>query len=103
MIERVDLGLVEEDAGLLVGDDRAVVPGVPQAAHHIDELAGDLVAQVVLGDSLAWLKLSAAVSCELVTMFQAARPPLIWCSVAKVRATLKGSLKLVETVPPSPM
>ena len=39
VIELADLALVEELAGLLVGDDRAVVPGIPKAAHDIDEFA----------------------------------------------------------------
>ena len=39
----------------------------------------------------------------LVTTFQAARPPQRWSSDAKARATWNGSLKLVETVAPSPM
>ena len=52
---------------------------------------------------LSRLKLSAAFGLELVTTFQAARPPLIWSIEAKMRATLYGSLKLVETVAPRPI
>jgi hypothetical protein len=47
--------------------------------------------------------LSAEALCVLVTTFHAARPPLRWSSDAKLRATWKGSLKLVDTVAPSPM
>ncbi len=39
---------------------------------------------------------------ELVTTFHAARPPLMWSIEPKMRATLYGSEKLVETVAPSP-
>ena len=35
-------------------------------------------------------------------MFHAARPPEMLCSVMNVRATSNGSLKLVDTVAPSP-
>ena len=45
---------------------------------------------------------SAAALCVLVTTFQAARPPQRWSRDAKLRATWKGSLKLVDTVAPSP-
>src|SRR5258708_4117590 len=48
------------------------------------------------------LKLSAAFGELLVTTFQATRPWLKCCSDWKVRATVKGSLKLVETVAPRP-
>src|SRR5947208_13101952 len=50
VVERPDLRLVEIDARGLVGDDRAVVPGIPETTHHVDELRRDLVAQVVLGE-----------------------------------------------------
>ena len=48
------------------------------------------------------LKFSAAALCVLVTTFHAARPPLRWSREAKLRATWNGSLKLVDTVAPSP-
>ena len=101
VIECVHLGFVEEDAGRPVGDDGAVVPGVPEAPHHVDEFAGDLVAQVVLRKR-SLLKFAAAALWELVTMFHAARPPEMLCSVMNVRATSNGSQKLVDTVAPSP-
>ena len=49
------------------------------------------------------MKFSAAFGLELVTTFQAARPPLIWSIEPNSRATLNGSEKLVETVAPSPI
>src|SRR5262245_48687217 len=53
VVERPHLGLVEEGAAGLVGDDRTIVPGVPQPAHDVHEFGGDLVAQVVLVQALA--------------------------------------------------
>ena len=44
MVELVHLRAVDEDAGLLVADERVLVPRIPQAAHHLDELAPALVA-----------------------------------------------------------
>ena len=47
--------------------------------------------------------MSAALALELVTTFHAARPPLMWSIEPKMRATLNGSEKLVETVAPRPI
>lgn len=46
--------------------------------------------------------LSASASPAEVTMFQPARPPLMWSREANLRATWKGSLYVVETVAMSP-
>src|SRR4029450_11903710 len=43
-----DLRRIDEDAGRLVRDDRAVLPAVPEALDDVDELLSDLVTQVVL-------------------------------------------------------
>src|SRR5262245_49673190 len=48
------------------------------------------------------LKLSAAFSLLLVTTFQATRPLLRCCRDWNTRATVKGSLKLVDPVAPRP-
>src|SRR5215204_7195794 len=48
VIERPYLGAIEEGARRLVGNDCAVVPGIPETTHHIDELRRDLVAEIVL-------------------------------------------------------
>src|SRR6185503_12572428 len=48
MVEGADLRRIDEDARRLVGDDRPVLPAVPEALDDVDELLSDLVAQVVL-------------------------------------------------------
>ena len=48
VIERADFRGVEVGPGGLVRHDRAVLPAVPEALHDVDELLGDLVAQIVL-------------------------------------------------------
>src|SRR5436190_23584326 len=48
MIERSYLRSIDESSRASVGNDGAIVPGVPQPAHYFDELGCDLVAQVVL-------------------------------------------------------
>ena len=48
MVERLDLALVKEFAGLEVSNDGLVAPAIPQAAHHIDEFFRDLVPQLVV-------------------------------------------------------
>ena len=48
VVERAHLAGIDVTAGRLVGDDRAVVPAIPQPADDIDELVGALVAQLVL-------------------------------------------------------
>jgi len=40
-------------AALPVCDQRAVVPGVPQPAHDIDELFGDFIAKIVVLEPVA--------------------------------------------------
>jgi hypothetical protein len=49
------------------------------------------------------LKFCAARSPAEVTMFQPARPPLMWSSEVNQRARLYGSLKPVDAVAISPM
>src|SRR6185295_4905189 len=44
VIELVHLGAVEKDAGFLVADESILVPGIPQRAHHLNELAAALIA-----------------------------------------------------------
>ena len=48
VLEEMHLRDVEIDAFLLVAEDRAVLPGIPQAGHDIDEFGGPLIARVVL-------------------------------------------------------
>ncbi len=48
VVERADLALVKELAGLEVGNDGVVAPAIPQTAHHIDEFFRDLVAVLVV-------------------------------------------------------
>src|SRR5262249_19114832 len=48
MIEVAHLIRINEDAALPIRDKRAVVPGVPQPAHDIDELFGDFIAKVMV-------------------------------------------------------
>src|SRR4029077_20863575 len=52
VVERAHLGVVEEGAGSPVGNNGAVVPGVPKSAHDVHELGRDLVTQVVLVEAL---------------------------------------------------
>ena len=52
---------VDIEARRLVGDDRVVVPAIPQPLDDIDEFVGDLVAQFVL-HLPSRLKLSAALA-----------------------------------------
>ena len=58
---------------------------------HVDELGGALVA-------LAWpgcvvqAEVAGGLAAAVVTMFQPARPPLMWSSEANLRARLYGSL-----------
>ena len=47
MIERTDLVRVDIAAGLLVGDNRVVLPAIPQTLDDIDELVGARVAQLM--------------------------------------------------------
>ena len=86
VVQRPDPRWVDVDARALVGDDRAVVPAIPQPAHDIDEFVRHLVAQIVV-HVRSRLKLSAALASELVTTFHAARPFERWSIEAKVRAT----------------
>ncbi len=53
VVERPHRGLVEERAGRPVGDDGTLLPAVPEPAHHVDEFARDLIAQIVLVQALA--------------------------------------------------
>ncbi len=48
VVERMHLRRVDKAAGRLVGDDRVVVPAIPQPLDDIDEFVGPLVAQLVL-------------------------------------------------------
>src|SRR5262249_18862648 len=52
VIQPPNLALVEEPAGPLVGDNRAVFPGIPKTAHDIDEFVCDLVPEVMLLDAI---------------------------------------------------
>ena len=47
VVQRTDLVRVDIAAGLLVGDDRSVVPAIPQTRDDIDELVGAFIAQLV--------------------------------------------------------
>ena len=76
MVERLDLTFVKEFAGLEISDDGLVAPAIPQAACHIDEFFGDLVAQLVVGMRAAEVAAGSRIA-EVVTAFQAARPPLM--------------------------
>jgi hypothetical protein len=49
MIDRPELLRVDVDAGLPVGDQRVIRPGIPQLGDDLDELAGPLVAQRMVG------------------------------------------------------
>ena len=48
MVQPPHLVGMREQSGLLVDDDRVVVPGIPVAEHHFHELVGAIVARVVL-------------------------------------------------------
>src|SRR5262245_37106187 len=52
VIEPPDPALVEEFSGLLIGENRAVLPSIPKTAHDVDELFRDLVAVVMLLDAI---------------------------------------------------
>src|SRR5260370_41048250 len=53
VVERAHLARVDVATARPVGDDRIVVPAIPQPSDDIDELVGDLVAQLVLHVPLA--------------------------------------------------
>ena len=90
VIEQSDLVAVEEEPALLVEDEGVVGPAVPQILDDIDELAGALVAVIMLDMLVAAEILARPPALELVTTFQPARPLLSQSSAAKRRATLKG-------------
>ena len=86
VIEHMQLVGVEKDAVLDVADEGVVGPAVPQSRHHVVELARAAIALAVL-HVIVSPKFSAASGFEVVTMFQPARPPLMWSSDANARAT----------------
>ena len=90
VVEEMHLRRVEIHAARLVGDDRVLLPAVPQPEHDLREFAR---ARVALGMA-AWvsrLKFKASAAASEVTRFQPARPLLIASSEAKKRATVNGS------------
>ena len=76
VVEHVQLVGIEIDAVVDVADEGVVRPAVPQAGHHVVELARAAIALAVL-HMLVSPKLSAASGLEVVTMFQPARPLLM--------------------------
>src|SRR5215469_16827516 len=48
VVERPDLAVIDIYAARLVGDQRPVLPAIPQPLDHIDELLGALVTQLVV-------------------------------------------------------
>ena len=72
---------------LHVADEGVVGPAVPQAGDDVEELARAAIALGVL-DVLLQPEIAAPrPGWTVVTMFQPARPPLIWSSEANRRAT----------------
>ena len=49
MIEHMQLVGIEEAAALLVAQEGIVLPGIPQAQHHIDEFIGARIA-IAMGE-----------------------------------------------------
>ena len=96
------MDLSRKRAGRLVGDDGAVVPGVPQPAHDVDEFVRDLVTQVVLVEALlAEVQRRGIVGAGHDVPGGAAAAEMIERREGCARRC-NGSLKLVETVAPSP-
>ena len=57
VVEEMKFGAVEIDAAVLVGDDGAVFPAIPQSEHHLGEFARPRVAVAVMRDGISRPKL----------------------------------------------
>jgi hypothetical protein len=77
---------IEDRARSRVADEGVVGEAVPEPGDHVVELARPIVALAML-HMLVEAEIQRASGLEVVTMFQPARPPLIWSSEAKRRAT----------------
>ena len=90
VIEAVDLRGIGEAVVLLVDDQRVVVPGAPVPDHHLHELVGAVVAQVVL-EVLVAAEVERLGVVERGHHVPGQRPRVIRSSVANTRATWNGS------------
>jgi hypothetical protein len=90
VIEDVHLRGVGEAVVGLVIEEGVILPRIPQAADHLDELGGPAIALGV-AVSLVEAVVEAGPATAVVTTFQPARPLLILSSPPNCRARLNGS------------
>lgn len=101
MIERTYLVRVDIDARLGIGHDRVVIPAIPEAPHDRDEFLGNLVALGMIGMRFGEIGGCDGVRCR--DGIPGGTPAAQVIERGKARATVNGSLYVVEAVAPSPI